>query len=101
VLAGFEMEGNSYMILNRTSPVNPYYNNWFLRRSEIRPRIIYEKSLYGFIWLSLQAGYRINFRYDIDRGDFFKVPGDASGYLQTNNLSNTYYFNVGIHLVSP
>jgi hypothetical protein len=96
---GYEMEGNSYSILNRTT--DERLNNLELRRSEIRPRITYEKSLWGFIWLSAQVGYRINFRYDIDSGDRFRWLGDNEGYVQTNQLNNTFYFNFSINLVSP
>jgi hypothetical protein len=101
LLAGFEMEGNAYYLLNRTSPVNSNYDNLFLRRSEIRPRITYERSISGFIWLSLQLGYRINFRYDIDRGDVFRWLGDDEGYAQLNDLSNSFYFGISLNLVSP
>lgn len=101
VFIGYEMEGNSYSILNRTNPVDPRLNNLELRRSEIRPRITYEKSLWGFVWLSAQVGYRINFRYDIDSGDRFRWLGDDEGYVQTNQLNNTFYFNFSINLVSP
>jgi len=101
LFVGYEMEGNSYRILNRTNPLISNYNDMELRRSEIRPRITFEKCITGFIWLSVQAGYRINFRYDIDQGDRFRVVGDNEGFLQTNDLSNAYYFNISINLVSP
>ena len=38
-----------------------------IRRGEIRLRIVYEFSLKEFIWLSIQAAYRINYRFDMDR----------------------------------
>jgi hypothetical protein len=101
LFVGYEMEGNSYSILNRTNPVNTYYDNYLLRRSEIRPRITFEKSIFGFVWLSMQAGYRLNFRYNIDDGDFFRALGDEDNYKELNDLSNAWYFMVGIHLVSP
>jgi hypothetical protein len=85
---------------NRTNP-NDQYNNLVLRRSEIRPRIIYEKSIWGFVWLSVQAGYRINFNFDVDRGDFFRYLGDPTPFTQTNQLGNTFYFNFSLNLVSP
>lgn len=101
LFAGFEMEGNSYFMQNRTNPNDPQYNNLVLRRSEIRPRIIYEKSIWGFVWLSVQAGYRINFNFDVDRGDFFRYLGDPTPFTQTNQLGNTFYFNFSLNLVSP
>lgn len=96
---GYELEGNSYAIINRTSDAR--YDNFELRRSEIRPRITYEKSLSGFIWLSVQAGYRINYRFDIDNGDSFRLLGDKTPFTQTNDLTNALYFNISLNLVSP
>lgn len=101
LLLGFEMEGNGYYLLNRTNPALPGYDNLFLRRSEIRPRITYEKSISGFFWLSIQLGYRINFRYDIDRGDIFRWLGDDEGYAQLNDLTNAFYVGISLNLVSP
>jgi hypothetical protein len=100
LFAGFEMEGNTYFMPNRTNP-HTKYDNLVLRRSEIRPRIIYEKSIWGFVWLSVQAGYRVNFNFDVDRGDFFRYLGDPTPFTQTNQLGNTFYFNFSINLVSP
>jgi hypothetical protein len=99
LFVGYEMEGNSYSLLNRTP--DPYYDNYLLRRSEVRPRITFEKSIFGFVWLSMQAGYRLNFRYNIDETDFFRALGDEDNYKELNDLSNAWYFTVGIHLVSP
>ncbi|MFN4083035.1 MAG: DUF6268 family outer membrane beta-barrel protein [Bacteroidia bacterium] len=99
LFVGYEMEGNSYSIINRTG--DSRLNNFELRRSEIRPRVTFEKSLYGFVWLSVQTGYRINFRYDIDNGDIFRWLGDPTPYKQTNQLTNPLYFNISLNLVSP
>lgn len=96
---GYELEGNSYAMVNRTD--NAAYNDFELRRSEIRPRITFEKSLSGFIWISVQAGYRINYRFDVDNGDFFRLLGDKTPYTQTNTLTNPLYFNISLNLVSP
>jgi hypothetical protein len=98
---GYELEGNSYSVINTTSPVNPLYNNLELRRSEIRPRITFERALYQFIWLSVQAGYRINYNFNIDQQDKLRLLGSDEAYYMTNTLTNPLYFQIGIHLVSP
>lgn len=98
---GYELEGNSYSIINTTSPRFTPFDNLELRRSEIRPRITYERSLYQFIWLSVQLGYRINYNFNVDQGDDLRLLGSDAAYYMNNTLSNTPYFQVGINLVSP
>lgn len=96
---GYELEGNSYSVINNTN--NAYFNNLELRRSEIRPRITYERQLTGFIWLSAQAGYRINYSYNIDQGDGLRLLGSDDPYYMENTLTNTWYFQFSVNLVSP
>ncbi|MES2558148.1 MAG: hypothetical protein V4590_00290 [Bacteroidota bacterium] len=99
LLIGYELEGNSYAILNRTS--NVAYNNLELRRSEIRPRITYERAITDFIWISAQLGYRINYNFNIDQSDSFRFLGDKTAYYMDNTLSNALYVQVSLNLVSP
>lgn len=103
LMLGYELEGNSYSMINRTSGTNfnSAYNNLELRRSEIRPRISYEKAITDFIWVTAQIGYRINYNFNIDQGDIFRIIGSDKPYYMENTLSNTLYFQVGINLVSP
>jgi hypothetical protein len=102
LLAGFELEGNAYRLnnmMNNTPNLN--YTNLELKRSELRPRITYEFALYKFIWMSVQAGYRINYRFDVDAGDTYKSLGSDVPYVFENTLGNSFYTNVSINLVSP
>lgn len=103
LLLGYELEGNSYSMLNRsTLASNPsVYNDLELRRSEIRPRISYERALTDFIWVTAQVGYRINYNFNIDQGDSFRLIGSDDPYYMENTLTNAVYFQVGVHLVSP
>lgn len=103
LLFGYELEGNSYSMINRTvgNSFNSAYDNLELRRSEIRPRIIYEKALTDFVWLSFQVGYRLNYNFNIDQGNFLRIIGSDKPYHMENTLTNTVYFQVGINLVSP
>ncbi len=99
LLAGFELEGNSYLI----KPITDYklpYNDPQLKRSEIRPRLTYECSLYQFIWLSVQVGYRMNYRFNLDDGDFYRN-ASSKPYVMENKPSGAYYFNISLNLVSP
>lgn len=101
LFAGFELEGNSYALTKMRNDFNlTPYKNLQLRRSEIRARITYERSLYKFIWISLQAGYRINYNFNADNGEFYRGFGDKP-YLLNNSLSSALYFNFSLNLVSP
>ena len=73
-----------------------------LRRSEIRAGINYQRQLFGFFWLIAEAGYRINYSYELDQGgDFLRVWGNDDPYFIENELENPLYFSVGISYVSP
>jgi hypothetical protein len=110
LFAGYELEGQSYRMWN-TSSVDGYQmrnDELEIRRGEIRLRMVYEFSLKEFIWMSIQAGYRINYRFDMDRlinGEenyrAFGLIDDMPAYVMVNNLTNPLYFNVSINLVSP
>ena len=110
LFAGYELEGQSYRMWN-TSSVDAYQmrdDELEIRRGEIRLRMVYEFSLKEFIWLSIQAGYRINYRFDMDRlmnGEenyrAFGLIDDQPPYVMFNNLTNPLYFNISINLVSP
>jgi hypothetical protein len=105
LLLGYELEGNSYSIINSTPPFapffNPAYNDLELRRSEIRARIGFEKAITDFMWVTAQFGYRINYNFNIDQGDIFRLIGSDKPYYMENTLTNAIYFQVGINLVSP
>ncbi len=104
LFAGFELEGQSYR-LNNNSDINWGRDFVELRRSELRFRLMYERSLVNFIWLSVQAGYRVNYLYDLDELDdgreFYRGFFGDQPYFATNDLSNPWYFNISINLVSP
>jgi len=103
LLMGYYVEGASYRLSNfdqyegasniTTEPVE-------LRRSEIRAGLTYSRGLNDFIWISGQAGYRINYSFELDEGEFYRG-FDSSNYLQENTLSNTWYLQFTLSLVSP
>jgi hypothetical protein len=108
LLFGYELEGNSYALQNRVIDRQyafgePMGHDLELRRSEMRIRLTYEKALTQFIWLSVQAGYRYNWRnsYNIDKGDPFRSFFSTDPYHYSNMVTNPLYFNIGINLVSP
>ncbi len=97
---GYELEGNSYLIRNRSNEFTGGIDNLELRRSELRIRLVLERSIKDFIWFSLQAGLRYNARFHVDGKEFFRGFGDQPYFLE-NSLSNALFVNFSINLVSP
>lgn len=95
---GYELEGGSYWMQGAQ---NFGVNDFELRRSELRFRFTYERSLHGFIWLSAQAGMRANYSFNADRGNFFRGFFGEQPFLMQNKLSPAPYFQVSLNLVSP
>jgi hypothetical protein len=108
IFAGYELEGQSYRLWrNPASGFDLRDEDLEIRRGEARLRMVYEFSLKDFIWLSVQAGYRVNYRFDVDRlvdgAEIYRAFGllRNDAYAQVNGLGNPLYFNVSLNLVSP
>lgn len=108
LFAGYELEGQSYRLWrNPASGFDLRDQDLEIRRGEARLRMVYEFSLKDFIWLSVQAGYRVNARFDVDRleggAEIYRAFGllRDDAYAQVNGLGNPFYFNVSLNLVSP
>ncbi|MCI4671772.1 MAG: hypothetical protein MRZ79_26760 [Bacteroidia bacterium] len=103
LFAGFELEGQSY----RINGVSETLNNESLeiRRGEMRWRLMWQRQLTGFIWLQAQAGYRINWSYNADAlpegNEFFRGFFGNQQYAMLNSLTNPFYANISVNLVSP
>ena len=93
LMAGYEIEGNTYYLGNSASGSDLY-----LRRGELKPRILFEKQIKGFVWFSAQVGLRYNWRFNVFNS---QNPTDNQVPLFENTLGNSLYFNIGINLVSP
>lgn len=106
ILAGFELEGQSYR-LNTLSETLYAANNGSLeiRRGEIRPRLEYMRQLTGYFWLGVQAGYRINYSFDADvlpgGGEFFRGFFGDQPFAMLNSIGNAPYAQITINFVSP
>lgn len=101
LLFGYELEGNSYRVLRGSYAAK----NYELRRSELRIRAIWETSIYKFIWLSTQVGYRHGYSFNLDSfsndTEFFRGFFGDQPYAQENTMNGTWYAQVSINLVSP
>jgi hypothetical protein len=98
---GYELEGNSYRLEDFSTAANSFE----LRRSELRPRIEFQKKLTGFFWVSAQAGFRLNYSFDADNlpngKDFFRGFTGQQPFAAFSSMTPAPYINFGIHFVSP
>lgn len=111
LLTGFEIVGASYHLANRNGyfpasgalgEVTDYKDsNIELRRSEIRLRLDFQRALSDFIWISAQAGYIVNYRYNVDSGNFYRGPGSSGPFVMENDVTSAPYFQLTLNLVSP
>jgi hypothetical protein len=90
--AGFELEGNQYWANV------PGVENAYIQRGEIKPRIMWDKKLSGFLWINLQAGLRYNYRFDVAKT--YNASDEKQNYF-SSNLGNPFFFNVTLNFVSP
>jgi hypothetical protein len=97
---GYELEGTSYYITNYNSPGIPF-QDVELKRSELRFRLSFERSVKDFIWFHVQAGFRYNYLYNLDEGEIFRGFTGTQPFLMENTIGNPLYFNIGISLMSP
>lgn len=98
LLFGYELEGNSYHIRTRaTDPFSQHINGSEIRRSELKARLTYEKQISGFIWLSAQAGVRINANFNVSAAE----NSPRREYIVENTLTNPLFFAFSVNLVSP
>jgi hypothetical protein len=101
LLAGYELEGQSY----RIQQFSMMGNSFEIRRGELRPRLEYQQQLVGFFWLNVQAGLRIDWSFDADQlpegKDFFRGFFGEQNFAMRNQIGPTPYFNIGISFVSP
>lgn len=103
---GFELEGQSYRLENVDNDISVNQPNLELRRSELRLRLEYQRSLSGFYWIGIQAGLRYNYAFEVDsfgnnNHEFFRGFFGNQPYLLENSLQHTWFVAVTFNLVSP
>jgi hypothetical protein len=90
---GFELEGNQYWM--RTSSPN---GQVFIQRGELKPRVMWDKKIKGFIWFNAQAGLRYNWRFEVMNE--YDARKDSQLFFRSK-LTNPFYFSIGLNFVSP
>jgi len=101
LLGGFELEGNSYRIAQngmRFTTASAGSTDYLeLRRSELKFRLMYEQKITGFIWLSVQAGWRMNYKFDLSE----MRTSDRGKFVYETKPGNPLYAGISLNLVSP
>lgn len=97
LMAGYEIEGNSFYV----APKNLSSTQTYLRRGELKPRIMYETKLSGFVWLSAQVGWRYNYRFELHNNQNPTKNEVPLFKTEDFKMGNPLYFNVSVNLVSP
>jgi len=101
LLAGYELEGQSYRIQELSTDAYSFE----VRRGELRLRAEYQRQLKGFVWMSVQAGYRHDWSFNADElpggKEFFRGLFGDQPFAMLNGLGGAPFVQVGVHLVSP
>lgn len=93
IQAGYELEGNQYLCRNGSTGQQLY-----IQRSELKPRIMWDKKLSGNFWMNLQAGMRFNLRFDVSNEYHGQI---EDSQLFSSALSYPLYVACNISFVSP
>ncbi len=96
---GWITQGNSYRLNDLA--IESIQLDPELRRAELRIRTTFDKALTNTIWLSLQAGLRYNWEFNVDDGDFFRSFSNNDPFLIENKLGNPLFGQISISWVSP
>ncbi len=98
LLFGYELEGQSYHLQpSASAPLNNFIpnNSLELRKSDLRARVQFRKSISDFIWMDAQVGMRMAYRFDLDMNE------SSNEAILGNKIGLPLYFRFGIALVSP
>lgn len=90
---GYEIEGNQFQLANAGRN-----GDLFLQRGELKPRLMWDQKIAGFIWLNLQAGIRLNWRFDAITQAGSREEKDR---FYQNQLTNPLFFALSLNFVSP
>lgn len=106
LLAGYELEGQSYLLRDVPSDFDGGVGPIEIRRGEARARVEYQRQLVGFIWIAAQLGYRHNWSFNADYTpengrDFFRGFFGDQSYAMLNQIGNPLYFQLTLNLLSP
>lgn len=87
---GYELEGNQFFTIINNQQL-------FIQRGELKPRLLWDTKVSNFYWLSMQLGYRLNWRFEaVD-----KYNGNKTNLLFSSQLANPFYLAINISFATP
>jgi hypothetical protein len=90
---GYELEGNQFHI-----PGAGPSGDLFLQRGEMKPKLMWDQKISGYIWLNIQAGMRLNWRFDAMNKQGSREKSDQ---FYAGRLTNPVFVAVSLNFVSP
>jgi len=90
---GYELEGNQFHI-----PGAEPNGDLFLQRGELKPKFMWDQKINGYIWLNLQAGMRLNWRFDAMNKQGSSEKADR---FYEGRLTNPLFVAISVNFVSP
>jgi hypothetical protein len=90
---GYELEGNQYHI-----PGAGPNGELFLQRGELKPKLMWDQRISGYIWLNFQAGMRLNWRFDAMNT---KSKTTTQDRFYEGKLTQPFFVSLHINFVSP
>lgn len=90
-----EFNGATYNI-KLDDPSFPEDEDYYLRKSEVRFVVTYEREIHDWLWFSLETGVRSNFNFELV--DSIKRNANT---LIDSDFNNAFLFNASIFVVPP
>jgi hypothetical protein len=93
--ASSELNGTTYNI-QLDDPCFPEGQDYYLRKSEVRFLINYEREIHDWLWFSIEAGFRSNMTFELVDG----ITRNANTVID-NDLNGAFLLNASIFVVPP
>jgi hypothetical protein len=69
---------------------------YYLRKSELRFLVTYEREIHDWLWFGLEAGFRTNIRFELTDS-----PKSSANVVIDNEFNDAFLLNASIFLVPP
>jgi hypothetical protein len=90
-----ELDGATYNI-QLDDPSFPEGQDYYLRKSEFRLLVTYEREIHDWLWFSIETGVRSNINFDLDDS----AKRNANTVID-NDFNSAFLLNASIFMVPP
>ena len=90
-----ELDGATYNI-QLDNPSFPEGQDYYLRKSEFRLLVTYEREIHDWLWFSIETGVRSNINFDLDDS----AKRNANTVIE-NDFNSAFLLNASIFMVPP